>query len=81
MTRQVQPSHAKKGFVAAVMGTVVVALCCFTPLLVIGLGAIGLGVVTQYLDYVLLPVLLVMVVVTIVAYRRWRQSQTPPNRT
>jgi mercuric ion transport protein len=77
MTHQVQPSHAKKGFIAAVMGTVVVALCCFTPLLVIGLGAIGLGVVTQYLDYALLPVLLVMVVVTIVVCRRWRQSQTP----
>lgn len=58
------------------IGTVVVALCCFTPLLVIGLGAIGLGAVTQYLDYVLLPALLVMVVVTIVAYRRWKQSQT-----
>jgi mercuric ion transport protein len=78
----VQPSHAKKGFVATVMGTVVVALCCFTPLLAIGRGAIGLGVVTRYLDDVLLPaLLLVMVVVTMITYRRWRPSQTPPQRT
>jgi mercuric reductase len=34
-------------FYAAVAGTVVVALCCFTPVLVIALAAIGLGALTE----------------------------------
>lgn len=38
-------------------GAALTALCCFTPILVWLLGLIGLGVVTGYLDYVLLPAL------------------------
>lgn len=41
------------------IGAVVAALCCFTPILVVLLGAVGLAALTGYLDYVLLPVLLV----------------------
>lgn len=33
----------KKTFIAAVVGTAVVALCCFTPVLVILLGIVGLS--------------------------------------
>lgn len=39
------------------IGAVVAAICCATPVLVIGLGAIGLSAWAGYLDYVLLPVL------------------------
>ncbi len=67
-------TRGKKGFVAAVIGTVLVALCCFTPLLVVVLGAIGVGFLTQYLDYVLLPALVVMILVTILAFRKWQRS-------
>lgn len=38
-------------------GAALTALCCFTPILVGLLGLVGLGVVTGYLDYVLLPAL------------------------
>lgn len=38
-------------------GAAVTALCCFTPILVGLLGLVGLGAVTGYLDYVLLPAL------------------------
>jgi len=38
-------------------GALVVAICCATPVPVIALGAVGLGVWAGYLDYVLLPVL------------------------
>ncbi|MBI3608162.1 MAG: mercury resistance system transport protein MerF [Nitrospirae bacterium] len=31
------------------------ALCCTTPWLVISLSALGLGAITGYFDYVLLP--------------------------
>lgn len=60
--------------IAAFTGTVLVALCCFTPILVILLGAIGLSAFIPYLDWVLLPALVMMIVLSIVSYRRWRNS-------
>lgn len=54
-------------------GTVLAALCCFTPILVILLAAIGLSALTGYLDYVLLPALALFVAVTIFAV--WRQRK------
>jgi len=44
-------------FALGVFGTVLGCLACFTPLAVVALGAIGLGVWAGYLDVVLLPVL------------------------
>lgn len=41
------------------IGAAVAALCCVTPVLVVLLGALGLAAVTGYLDYILLPALLV----------------------
>lgn len=52
----------KKTFIAGLIGTFVVLLCCATPILVILLGAIGLGAITGFLDYVLIPVLAVFLV-------------------
>ena len=40
-----------------IIGTLVAAICCFTPLLVIALGAIGLSAWVSGLDYVLFPVM------------------------
>jgi mercuric ion transport protein len=67
--------RSRKSWMAAAIGTAVVALCCFTPLLVIVLGLVGLSFLTPYLDYVLLPALVVLGVVTVVSYRKWRQAQ------
>ena len=50
-----------------IVGSVVAALCCFTPVLVILLGAVGLATVVGYLDYVLLPALAVFIIITIYA--------------
>ena len=55
---------SKKGMLAALAGTVLVALCCFTPILVILMGAVGLSFFTPYLDMVLLPALVIMIVLT-----------------
>ncbi len=52
------------------IGTVLIALCCFTPVLVILLGAVGLSAITGYLDYVLLPALAAFVGLTIYAVLR-----------
>ncbi len=65
----------KKRFYAALAGTIAVALCCFTPVLVIALSAVGLGALTPYLDYVLFPALGALIVVTVLSYRRWRKAE------
>jgi len=69
-----QPQQSKKGFYAALTGTLVVALCCFTPILVVALGAVGLSAFTPYLDYVLLPTLALLIVLTFISYRRWKKA-------
>ena len=45
----------KKLFSVGIAGTVIAALCCFTPVLVILFGVVGLSALVGYLDYVLLP--------------------------
>lgn len=57
-----------------VVGLIIVALCCFTPVLVILLGSIGLSALTGYLDLVLLPALAVFLVIT--GYALWKRSRT-----
>ena len=39
------------------VGTVVTALCCFTPILVILFGTLGLSWLVGYLDYFFFPLL------------------------
>lgn len=65
----------RKQFVAALAGTILVAVCCFTPVLVLLLAAVGLGALTPYLDYVLFPALAAFFVLTILSYRRWKTSR------
>lgn len=50
-----QEKRYKRTFLAALIGTAVVAVCCFTPVLVILLEIVGLSAFTPYLDYVLVP--------------------------
>lgn len=58
-----------------IIGTVITALCCFTPVLVVLFGVVGLSAVVGYLDYVLFPALAVFVMITIYAViRRARKS-------
>ncbi len=37
-----------KCFKAGLWGSIVAAICCFTPVLVIGLGVIGMAALTPY---------------------------------
>ena len=55
-----------------VAGTVVAALCCATPVLVILLGAVGLSAWVGRLDYTLIPALVLFLGITIYALRRRR---------
>jgi mercuric ion transport protein len=56
-----------------VMGTVVAAICCFTPVLVVLLGAVGLSALTGYIDVVLLPALAVFLALT--GYAIWLRNR------
>ena len=71
---KISSQASKKGIYAALSGTVLVAICCFTPIFVILLGTVGLSALTPYLDIVLLPALFIMIVLTILSYLRWRKS-------
>jgi len=65
-------------FGAGIIGTIIAALCCFTPVLVILLGAVGLSALTGYLDFVLLPALGFFVLLTLYAvWRRKKQERQP----
>jgi len=61
-----------KLLVVGLTGTVVTALCCFTPLLPIALGALGLTWLVEMInrDAVLLPVMAGFLVLT--GYAVWR---------
>lgn len=56
-------------------GTVVAAICCFTPFLVILLGAVGLSAWLAWLDYVLLPALVLFVAYTVYAVIQRQRSR------
>jgi mercuric ion transport protein len=57
-----------------IIGTIVAALCCFTPILVILFGAVGLSALVGWLDYVLFPALAIFLVIT--AYAVWKKTRT-----
>jgi mercuric ion transport protein len=56
-----------------IVGMVVAALCCFTPVLVVLLGTVGLSAAVGYLDYVLVPAMLVFIALTIHAVLKHRK--------
>jgi mercuric ion transport protein len=53
--------------------TFVTALCGFTPILIVLLGAVGLSAALGWLDLVLLPALAGFVLVTL--YALWRRRK------
>ena len=55
-----------------IVGTLIAALCCFTPVLVVLLGAVGLSAMLGWLDVVLLPALAFFIGLTV--YALWRRS-------
>jgi mercuric ion transport protein len=56
-----------------IIGSVLVALCCFTPILVVLLGVVGLSAVLGWIDYVLLPALAFFIALT--AFAVWRRQR------
>ncbi len=48
-----------------VTGAVIAAVCCFTPLLVVAFGALGVSAWLGWIDLVLLPALALFVALTV----------------
>jgi len=57
-----------------IIGTIIAALCCFTPLLVILLGFVGLSSLLGWADYVLLPALFIFLIIT--GFALWKKRQS-----
>jgi mercuric ion transport protein len=57
-----------------IIGAAVTALCCFTPVLVALLGALGLSAAIAWLDYVLWPALILFLGLTALALWRRRSA-------
>lgn len=54
-----------------IIGAIVAAVCCFTPVLVILLGVVGFSAVVGWLDYVLFPVLALFI--GLAAFALWKR--------
>ena len=57
-----------------IIGTVIVIICCLTPVLVVLLGVVGLSAAVGWLDFVLFPALAVFVGITIYAMMKVRKA-------
>jgi len=61
-----------------IIGTIITAICCVTPALVVLFGALGLSAVVGVLDLILFPVLAVFVGIT--CFAMVRRTQEGPGR-
>lgn len=65
---------ARKIYRTGLIGSLIAAICCFTPLLVIILGGLGLSAFTSTLDYILLPALILCLAIMVYGlYLRQKQ--------
>ncbi len=63
----------RKLLTTGIIGTSIAALCCFTPVLVVLFGAVGLSAVLGWIDYILIPALMIFVALT--GYAVWRRQR------
>ena len=61
----------------SIVGTVIAALCCFTPVLAVLFGLVGMSAVLGWVDIVLLPALAFFIGLTI--YAVWRRQRNLQN--
>ena len=53
-----------------IVGTIFAVICCFTPILVVSFGALGLSAWLGWIDYVLIPGLLLLIALALYGYRQ-----------
>jgi len=57
------------------IGSVIAAICCFTPLLVVVVAGVGLSAIVGWLDYALFPLLFASM--GVVAHALWLRAGKP----
>lgn len=57
-----------------VIGSAIAAICCATPVMGLALGVLGLSAWLGWIDYVLIPALVLFL--AIAAYGLWRRERT-----
>jgi len=62
--------RSRRLLTVGIVGALLSALCCFTPVLVVLFAALGLSALVGYLDFVLLPLLAGFIVLIVVALFR-----------
>ena len=67
--------NEKKLLHRGLVGSVLAAVCCFTPLLVVLLAGAGLSAITGWLDYALFPLLFASL--GVVAHALWLRAGRP----
>ncbi len=67
--------NCKKVCGTGVAGSVVAAICCFTPALVLGLTAVGLSAWLKWADFVLFPALAFFLGLTVYGLLRLRRER------
>ena len=67
-----QIEQGNKLLTTGVLGALIAALCCFTPLLVIGLTGVGLSALVGGIDYVVFPIMFTSL--GLVAYALYQRS-------
>jgi len=65
--------NPKKLLGIGVLGAALTVLCCFSPILIVLLGAVGLAALSGYLDYVLMPALVVFI--GVIVYAVWLERR------
>jgi len=73
--------NPKKLLGIGVLGAALTVLCCFSPILIVLLGAVGLAALSGYLDYVLMPALVVFIGVIVYAVWLERRAVTLSTKT
>ena len=64
-----EDSHRTPWFGVGLTGFCVTAVCCFTPALVLILGALGFSAWLAWLDFVLLPALVAFLAIAVYGWR------------
>ena len=60
------------------IATVVVLVCCFTPILVITLTFLGLSYFVPFLDFILFPLLAVCLILLFISLNKWKKETKNP---
>ncbi len=67
---------ANRRYRAGIIGAVVAAVCCFTPVLVVLVTVVGWSAIVGYLDYVLYPALGLFLILAVVGWVQRRRCQS-----